>query len=163
MAMYSSMNVLKVICRLGTLFCHQEAKVGVGTGGRAGLFISFRFDRTRLEWTCKAPEFDFNSHPRQQVASEANPGVHFIKKPTNAALSLLLDRCASGGDARLGCLEAVFRGDGDRTCGRTGCTHHVNTGYLKEWYGQNEPGRLLDILDLPAPSTQHKPTVKTLA
>jgi hypothetical protein len=53
-----------------------------------------KFDSTRLEWTCQAPEFDFNSHPRRQVAIEANPGVHFIKKPTNAALSLLLDWCA---------------------------------------------------------------------
>ncbi|KAJ7812712.1 hypothetical protein B0H14DRAFT_2605562 [Mycena olivaceomarginata] len=81
----------EVTCRLGTLFCREEAKAGVVHG--AGRAYSFRFG-TRLEWTCQAPEFDFNSHPRQQVSIEANPGVHFIKKPTNAALSLLLDRMA---------------------------------------------------------------------
>jgi hypothetical protein len=157
-----------------------------------------KFDRTRLELTRQAPEFDFNSHLLWQVAIEADPGVHFIKKPTNAALDLLLDQevlrdaveTLAQVEARLGRLEAVFRGDGDGgtcRCGHTTSTLGISrNGYVllnlssttlaslhsthlhslipcPFQYGQNEPGRLLNILGSPAPSTQHKPTVKTLA
>jgi hypothetical protein len=106
------------------------------------LFISFRvgfhfekFDRTRLELTCQAPEFDFNSHPRRQVAIEADPGVHFIKKPTNAALDWEVLRDVvemQGWGAWKLHFEEMVTGL-VAVGGRTGCTHQVNTGYLKEW------------------------------
>jgi hypothetical protein len=160
-----------------------------------------KFDRTRLKLTRQAPEFDFNSHLRQQVAIEADPGVHSIKKPTNAAPSLLLDQevlydaveTLAQVEARLGRLEAVFQGDGDgkiRGCGWSNGVHTTSTLGISRGtyfsnlssttlvslhsihlhsfipcpfqYGQNEPGRLLNILGSPAPSTQRKPTVKTL-
>ncbi|KAJ7358411.1 hypothetical protein DFH08DRAFT_802242 [Mycena albidolilacea] len=131
------------------------------------------FDRTQLELTRQAPEFDLNNHLLRQVAIEADPGIYFIKKPTNAALNLLLDQevlrdaveTLAQVEARLGHLEAVFRGDGDRkTCG---CGWLNGEHTRQHWVSQGMvwPERAWQApqhFGLPAPSTQRKPTVKTL-
>jgi hypothetical protein len=162
-----------------------------------------KFDRTRLELTRQAPEFDLNNHLLRQVAIEADPGVYFIKKPTNAALNLLLDQevlrdaveMLAQVEARLGHLEAVFRGDGDRkTCGcgwlngvHTPRQHWVSQG-MGTYFSTCLPLHLFPCIPLiyihsypvlsstastslagsstfwfACPSTQRKPTVKTLA
>ncbi|KAJ6562595.1 hypothetical protein B0H19DRAFT_1145101 [Mycena capillaripes] len=48
-------------------------------------------------------------------------------------------------------------------CGRTGCTQRVDDGCLHEWYGQNEPGKLLNMMQFTCPFCRRKPTVKTFA
>ncbi|KAJ7645060.1 hypothetical protein DFH06DRAFT_1333358 [Mycena polygramma] len=48
-------------------------------------------------------------------------------------------------------------------CGRTGCTQRVDDGCLKEWYGQNAPGNLLNMMQFTCPFCRRKPTVKTLS
>ncbi|KAF8205290.1 hypothetical protein K438DRAFT_1964368 [Mycena galopus ATCC 62051] len=47
-------------------------------------------------------------------------------------------------------------------CGRTGCTQRVDDACLHEWYGQNEPGKLLNMMQFTCPFCRRKPTIKTL-
>ncbi|KAF8207104.1 hypothetical protein K438DRAFT_1713974 [Mycena galopus ATCC 62051] len=47
-------------------------------------------------------------------------------------------------------------------CGRTGCSQLVDEDCLREWYGQNEPGKLLNMMQFTCPFCRRKPTVKTL-
>ncbi|KAJ7463682.1 hypothetical protein FB451DRAFT_1265214 [Mycena latifolia] len=48
-------------------------------------------------------------------------------------------------------------------CGRTGCAQLVDEGCLQEWYGQNESGKLLNMMQFTCPFCRRKPTVKVLA
>ncbi|KAJ7796935.1 hypothetical protein B0H14DRAFT_3114404 [Mycena olivaceomarginata] len=106
----------------------------------------------------------------------------FGKKPANAAPTLLLGHKAlrdTAGtlaqvEARVGsgevvlascalCFEEMPAGKLVPACGRTGCTQRVDDGCLKEWYGQNEPGKLLNMMQFTCPFCRRRPTVKTLA
>ncbi|KAJ7825130.1 hypothetical protein B0H14DRAFT_3727106 [Mycena olivaceomarginata] len=106
----------------------------------------------------------------------------FGKKPANAAPTLLLGQKAlrdTAGtlaqvEARVGsgevvlascalCFEEMPAGKLVPACGRTGCTQRVDDGCLKEWYGQNEPGKLLNMMQFTCPFCRRRPTVKTLA
>ncbi|KAJ7077467.1 hypothetical protein C8R43DRAFT_1053735 [Mycena crocata] len=46
-------------------------------------------------------------------------------------------------------------------CGPTGCAQLVDAGCLHEWYGQNEPAKLLNMMQFTFPFCRRKPTVKT--
>ncbi|KAJ7637778.1 hypothetical protein B0H17DRAFT_995100 [Mycena rosella] len=48
-------------------------------------------------------------------------------------------------------------------CERTGCSQLVDEGCLQEWYGKNEPGKLLNMMQFTCPFCRRKPTVKVLA
>ncbi|KAJ7255802.1 hypothetical protein B0H12DRAFT_1202106 [Mycena haematopus] len=61
------------------------------------------------------------------------------------------------------CFEEMPTGKLVAACGRTGCTQRVDDGCLHEWYGQNEPGKLLNMMQFTCPFCRRKPTVKTLA
>ncbi|KAF7359799.1 RING-type domain-containing protein [Mycena venus] len=47
-------------------------------------------------------------------------------------------------------------------CGRTGCSQLVDEGCLREWYGQNAPGKLLSMMQFACPFCRRKPIIKTL-
>ncbi|KAJ7794076.1 hypothetical protein B0H14DRAFT_3888952 [Mycena olivaceomarginata] len=47
-------------------------------------------------------------------------------------------------------------------CGRTGCAQLVDEGCLREWYGQNTPGKLLNAMQFACPFCRRRPTIKTL-
>lgn len=47
-------------------------------------------------------------------------------------------------------------------CGRTGCKQQADDGCLQQWYGGNEPGILLNPLQLRCPFCRRSPVVKTL-
>ncbi|KAJ7912609.1 hypothetical protein B0H13DRAFT_2474704 [Mycena leptocephala] len=49
-----------------------------------------------------------------------------------------------------------------QACGRTGCAQLVDEGCLNEWYGQNAPGKLLNMMQFTCPFCRRKPTIKIL-
>ncbi|KAJ7178202.1 hypothetical protein C8R46DRAFT_1076094 [Mycena filopes] len=61
------------------------------------------------------------------------------------------------------CFEDVPKAKLVAACGRTGCSQLVDEGCLHEWYGQNAPGKLLNMMQFTCPFCRRKPTVKTLA
>ncbi|KAJ7136564.1 hypothetical protein C8R44DRAFT_695487 [Mycena epipterygia] len=69
---------------------------------------------------------------------------------------VVLENCAL-------CFDEVPRAKLELACGRTGCTQLVDAKCLHEWYGQNEPGNLLNMMQFMCPFCRRKPTVKTLA
>ncbi|KAF7345337.1 RING-type domain-containing protein [Mycena sanguinolenta] len=106
----------------------------------------------------------------------------FGKAPTNAAPSLLLrqkvlhdtaktlaqvEAWVGSGEVVLAscalCFEEMPTGKLVPACGRTGCAQLVDDGCLREWYGQNEPGKLLNMMQFTCPFCRRKPTVKTFA
>ncbi|KAF8202650.1 hypothetical protein K438DRAFT_2015248 [Mycena galopus ATCC 62051] len=48
-------------------------------------------------------------------------------------------------------------------CGRTGCSQLVDEHCLHEWYGQNGPGKLLNMMQFACPFCRRNPTIKTLS
>ncbi|KAJ7191389.1 hypothetical protein GGX14DRAFT_701594 [Mycena pura] len=106
----------------------------------------------------------------------------FGRAPSEHAPRLLLDGktvCDTGStlgeiEARVGrgevalatcalCFDEMPRSKLLAACGRTGCNQLVDEGCLQEWYGRNEPGKLLNMMQLTCPFCRRKPTVKTLA
>ncbi|KAJ7445183.1 hypothetical protein B0H11DRAFT_2087723 [Mycena galericulata] len=61
------------------------------------------------------------------------------------------------------CFEEMPRAKLGVACGRTGCTQLVDDACLHEWYGQNAPGNLLNMMQLMCPFCRRAPAVKTLA
>lgn len=47
-------------------------------------------------------------------------------------------------------------------CGRKGCEQHVCGECLKEWYGINSPGKIINVAALSCPFCRRQPTVKTV-
>ncbi|KAJ6503750.1 hypothetical protein C8R45DRAFT_1060395 [Mycena sanguinolenta] len=47
-------------------------------------------------------------------------------------------------------------------CGRSGCAQLVDESCLREWYAQNAPGKLLNMMQFKCPFCRRKPTIKTL-
>ncbi|KAJ7185276.1 hypothetical protein C8R46DRAFT_1185063 [Mycena filopes] len=106
----------------------------------------------------------------------------FGKRPRNLSPSLCLGqkalrdtgRVLGQVEARVGtgevvlescalCFEEMASTKLGPACGRTGCVQLVDDGCLREWYGQNQPGKLLNMMQFTCPFCRRKPTVKTLA
>ncbi|KAJ6468765.1 hypothetical protein C8R45DRAFT_1017511, partial [Mycena sanguinolenta] len=106
----------------------------------------------------------------------------FGKAPVNAAPKLLLrqkvlrdtvktltqlESWVGSGEVVLAscalCFKEMPTGKLVPACGRTGCAQLADDGCLREWYGQNEPGKLLNMMQFTCPFCRRKPTVKTLA
>ncbi|KZV91550.1 hypothetical protein EXIGLDRAFT_648141 [Exidia glandulosa HHB12029] len=47
-------------------------------------------------------------------------------------------------------------------CGRSGCAQRVCEGCLREWYGRNEPGKLLNAMELTCPFCRRIPVSKVV-
>ncbi|KAJ6523524.1 hypothetical protein DFH09DRAFT_198273 [Mycena vulgaris] len=60
------------------------------------------------------------------------------------------------------CFEEMAHTKLVQACGRTGCSQLVDEGCLREWYGKNEPGKLLNMMQFTCPFCRRKPTVKSL-
>ncbi|KAJ7785278.1 hypothetical protein DFH07DRAFT_864425 [Mycena maculata] len=61
------------------------------------------------------------------------------------------------------CFEDMPRSKLGAACGRTGCSQLVDDACLHEWYGQNAPGNLLNMMQLTCPFCRRPPAAKTLA
>ncbi|KAJ7765271.1 hypothetical protein B0H16DRAFT_415398 [Mycena metata] len=61
------------------------------------------------------------------------------------------------------CFEEMVATRLGAACGRTGCAQLCDDKCLHEWYGQNRPGKLLNMMQFTCPFCRRKPTVKTLA
>ncbi|GKT59890.1 dihydroxyacid dehydratase [Colletotrichum tofieldiae] len=61
------------------------------------------------------------------------------------------------------CFSSVKKRDLRRPCGRTGCHQQVCSGCLKEWYGLNARGRLINTAALCCPFCRRQPTAKTIS
>ncbi|CAK5262092.1 unnamed protein product [Mycena citricolor] len=59
------------------------------------------------------------------------------------------------------CFEDVRPDKLVRACGRTGCTQLVDERCLKEWYGGNAPGKLLNLMQFKCPFCRRQPLLKT--
>ncbi|KDN69738.1 putative dihydroxyacid dehydratase [Colletotrichum sublineola] len=61
------------------------------------------------------------------------------------------------------CFSSFKKRDLRRACGRRGCDQLVCNGCLKEWYGLNAPGRLINAAALCCPFCRRQPTAKTVS
>ncbi|KAJ7032441.1 hypothetical protein C8F04DRAFT_659795 [Mycena alexandri] len=61
------------------------------------------------------------------------------------------------------CFEEKVSTKLGNACGRTGCAQLCDDECLREWYGQNRPGKLLNMMQFTCPFCRRKPTIKTLA
>ncbi|KAJ7064671.1 hypothetical protein C8F01DRAFT_1127642 [Mycena amicta] len=60
------------------------------------------------------------------------------------------------------CFEEMPKSKLMPACGRSGCAQLVDEGCLREWYGSNEPGKLLNMAQFTCPFCRRKPTLKTM-
>ncbi|KAF7318723.1 RING-type domain-containing protein [Mycena chlorophos] len=61
------------------------------------------------------------------------------------------------------CFEEMAKSKLMPACGRTGCAQLVDEGCLREWYGTNAPGKMINMAQLTCPFCRRKPTLKTMA
>ncbi|WYZ41144.1 hypothetical protein EsH8_V_000039 [Colletotrichum jinshuiense] len=61
------------------------------------------------------------------------------------------------------CFSNVRKTDLRRACGRSGCDQQVCDGCLKDWYGLNARGRLINVAALSCPFCRRQPTPKTIS
>ncbi|KAJ7511588.1 hypothetical protein B0H11DRAFT_2168265 [Mycena galericulata] len=76
------------------------------------------------------------------------------KAPPNYVISQVEDRVGRG-EVVLStcalCFEEMPHSKLVSACGRTGCTQLVDKDCLREWYGQNKPGNLLNMIQFTCP------------
>ncbi|KAK1634128.1 dihydroxyacid dehydratase [Colletotrichum phormii] len=61
------------------------------------------------------------------------------------------------------CFSNIRKTDLRRACGRSGCHQQICNGCMKDWYGLNARGRLLNLAALYCPFCRRQPTVKTVS
>ncbi|KLO12331.1 hypothetical protein SCHPADRAFT_829706 [Schizopora paradoxa] len=98
-------------------------------------------------------------------------GTHSLtfngKKVLNAEdVIAQVERRVEGGVVDFGCCPLCFE-DVPRekllsTCGRKGCKYAVDDSCLKNWYGANEQGKQLNLMQTVCPFCRRTPTVKIL-
>ncbi|KAJ7719126.1 hypothetical protein B0H16DRAFT_1678097 [Mycena metata] len=99
----------------------------------------------------KLPELILNHKKIWEVGSVITQVENWVGRG-----EVLLATCAL-------CFEDVPKTKLVAACGRTGCSQLVDERCLHEWYGQNAPGKLLNMMQFTCPFCRRKPTVKTLA
>jgi len=77
-----------------------------------------------------------------------------------------VERRVGAGEVDFGCCSLCFE-DVPRekllsTCGRKGCKYAVDDSCLVNWYGANEQGKLLNLMQTVCPFCRRTPTVKIL-
>ncbi|KAF7316540.1 RING-type domain-containing protein [Mycena indigotica] len=60
------------------------------------------------------------------------------------------------------CFEEKAKSKLMPACGRSGCAQLVDEACLREWYGGNRPGKLLNMAQFTCPFCRRKPTLKTM-
>ncbi|KAK0370433.1 dihydroxyacid dehydratase [Colletotrichum limetticola] len=61
------------------------------------------------------------------------------------------------------CFSNIRKTDLRNACGRSGCHQQICNGCMKDWYGLNVRGRLLNLAALSCPFCRRQPTVKTVS
>ncbi|OHE91345.1 dihydroxyacid dehydratase [Colletotrichum orchidophilum] len=61
------------------------------------------------------------------------------------------------------CFSNIRKTDIRKACGRSGCHQQICNGCMKDWYGLNVRGRLLNLAALSCPFCRRQPTIKTVS
>ncbi|KAF9880558.1 dihydroxyacid dehydratase [Colletotrichum karsti] len=102
--------------------------------------------------------------PTQESAALTIRGkiVHNQTEIIGSLRDWVASRRAEAGVCSL-CFSNIRKADLRRACGRSGCQQNVCSGCLKDWYGMNGRGKLINIAALSCPFCRRQPTPKTIS